>query len=211
MISGVASAQDQSNERVIRAVLGMVRGHGFEGIDAGHLSTATDMPLDDVVRMFPDTRAVQRTLLFWTHDKLMALLEHVEMCANDPLRSLERIFTAHLAFIAKHPAVPELLAALLQTKDQVLREQMLNMMRAYEADLSLLICSARADGLIRTGVSPKTIAAFFVTILQGLIFRRLMDRDWERLHVEAPDMFRLFLRSIQGTQRMNRFMRRAGC
>lgn len=198
MTNGVAYAQGQNNERVMRAVLGMVRGRGFEEIDARYLSTAADMPLDDVVRMFPDTRAVQRAVLFWTHDKLMALLEHVEICANDPVCSLERIFTAHLAFVAKHPAVPDLLAALLQTKDQVLREQVLDMMQTYEADLSMLICAARADGLVRSGVSPKTIAAFFVTILQGLIFRRLMDRDWERLHAEAPDMFQLFLRSIQG-------------
>ncbi len=198
MISGAAYVRDLNSERVIRAVLGMARGRGFEGIDMRYLATAADVPFEDMVRMFPDVRAVQRAVLFWTHDKLMDLLEHVEICANDPLCSLERIFTAHLAFVTKHPAIPELLAALLQTKDQVLREQMLDMIRNYEADLSMLICAARADGLIRSGVSPKTIAAFFVTILQGLIFRRLMDRDWERLHAEAPGMFQLFLRSIQG-------------
>lgn len=197
MINGAAYAQNQNNERVMSAALGMARGRGLERIDLRYLAVAANMPFEDVVRMFPDAHAVQRALLFWIYDKLMALLEHAETCASDPLCSLERIFAAHLDFVAKHPAVPELLAALLQTKDQALREQMLDMIRAYEADLSMLIGAARADGLIRSGVSPKTIAAFFVTILQGLIFRRLMDRDWERLHVEAPEMFQLFLRSIQ--------------
>lgn len=197
MINGMVYARSHNSEKLIRSALAMARERGFEEIDARYLAAAADMPLEDVVRVFPDAHAVRRAVLFWVYDKLMALLEHAEMCANDPLCSLERIFTAHLAFVAKHPAVPELLAELLQTKDQGLREQMLDMIQTYEADLSMLICAARADGLIRSGVSPKTVAAFFVTTLQGLVFRRLIDRDWERLHAEAPGMFQLFLRSIQ--------------
>jgi len=61
-----------------------------------------------IFRHFPSKDAIWLAAMGWIRERLMGVLGVATDGASDPLDALERMFYAHVGFIAKHPAIPRM-------------------------------------------------------------------------------------------------------
>lgn len=91
---------------------------------------------------------------------------------DDPLRELERAFQRQIAFIARHPEVPQrLLSWLARDDDPGLQRRVRILIGHYAARLARIIARARQQGQVRPDIDPNVAALFLVGVIQGLVLR----------------------------------------
>ncbi|WP_186400415.1 TetR/AcrR family transcriptional regulator C-terminal domain-containing protein [Stappia sp. P2PMeth1] len=110
--------------------------------------------------------------------------------ATSPLRSLEAMFRADIAYLADHPNIPRmLLGALGRTSSSALRVMIEAVIQRYERHLSSIIEEARQCGEIRTTIEKRTAARLFIAAVQHLVFRALIAGNLDSIRKATLDAF----------------------
>ena len=128
----------------------------------------------------------------------MAVLGRAAAAGRDPLDALERMFFAHIDFIAAHPAIPRVLTSEhLHARSSALRTLVTEIVLAYEAKIAALLEAARQQGLARADLDSHAAATLYIGMIQGLVLQSSILRGQRTLAAEAARTFPLFLAAIR--------------
>lgn len=109
---------------------------------------------------------------------------------RSPLRSLEAMLMADVAYITDHPNMPLiLLGALKNTRGPALRLMIGAFIRRYEQHLSHMIEEGQQRGELRSEIDKDGAARLFVAAIQSLVFTALVRDELDGVREAAAAAF----------------------
>ncbi|MDP1901027.1 MAG: hypothetical protein Q8K96_11305 [Rubrivivax sp.] len=123
-------------------------------------------------RLNVDSRGGQSRFISRVRGSLLHRANRVAQRQRNPLQELECAFQLQIAFIARHPEVPErLLGWLAKDGNARIGRRIQTLIDHYASRLSRIIDRARLQGLVRADIDPLAAARLLVSVVQGLATR----------------------------------------
>lgn len=189
---------DARREAIIRVTLDLAARQGVDDVTTQDMAQAMGVTQGAVFRHFPSKDAIWLAVMHWVRARLMAVLGHAAAQGRDPLDSLERMFFAHIDFIAGHPAIPRVLTSEhLHGRSPALRTLVTEIMLAYENRIAGLLQAAQAQGLARPGLDTRAAATLYIGMIQGLVLQASILRSQRTLAAEARRTFPVYLQAVR--------------
>jgi AcrR family transcriptional regulator len=188
---------DERREEIIRVTLELAAKQGVDDVTTQDMAQAMGVTQGAVFRHFPSKDAIWLAVMQWVRERLMGVLGRAAATGRDPLDALERMFFAHIDFIAAHPAIPRvLLSEHLHGRSPALRKLVTEIMLGYEAKIAGLLNSAQTQGLARGDLDTHAAATLYIGMIQGLVLQMSILRGQRTLAAEAARTFPVFLQAI---------------
>lgn len=191
---------DERREEIIRVTLELAARQGVDDVTTQDMAQAMGLTQGAVFRHFPSKDAIWLAVMQWVRDRLMTVLSRAAAQGHDPLDALQRMFFAHIEFIAGHPAIPRvLMSEHLHGRSTVLRQLVTEIMLGYEAKIAGLLTDAQAQGMARADLDVHAAATLYIGMIQGLVLQASILRGQRTLAAEAARTFPVFLQAIRSS------------
>jgi AcrR family transcriptional regulator len=189
---------DERREEIIRVTLALAAKQGVDDVTTQDMAQAMGVTQGAVFRHFPSKDSIWLAVMQWVRERLMGVLGRAAALGRDPLDALQRMFFAHIDFIAGHPAIPRvLMSEHLHGRSPALRQLVTEIMLAYEAKITGLLVDAKAQGLARGDLDAHAAATLYIGMIQGLVLQTSILRDQRTLVAEAARTFPIFLQAVR--------------
>ena len=193
---------DERREEIIRVTLELAAKQGVDDVTTQDMAQAMGVTQGAVFRHFPSKDAIWLAVMEWVRKHLMAVLGRAAAEGHDPLDALQRMFFAHIDFIAGHPAIPRvLMSEHLHGRSTALRQLVTEIMLAYETKVAGLLQAAQEQGLARADLDPHAAATLYIGMIQGLVLQTSILRGQCTLAEQAARTFPVFLQAIYPSTR----------
>ena len=189
---------DERREEIIRVTLELAAKQGVDDVTTQDMAQAMGVTQGAVFRHFPTKDAIWLAVMQWVRDRMMEVLGRAAAQGHDPLDALQRMFFAHIEFIAGHPAIPRVLTSShLHGRNAVLRQLVTEIMLGYEAKIAGLLTDAQTQGLARADLDTQAAATLYIGMIQGLVLQSSILRGQRVLEKEAARTFPVYLQAIR--------------
>ena len=95
---------DERRQETVAAVIDLARDHGPEGITTQAIADRIGVTQGALFRHFPDKAAIWSAVIEWEGGRLGRVIDGAIDAGGAPLAVIERLFHAHVDFVASHPA-----------------------------------------------------------------------------------------------------------
>jgi TetR/AcrR family transcriptional regulator len=202
--SSVARMRHTAAERrqeVVSAVIELARERGPAAITTQAIADRIGVTHGALFRHFPDKAAMWVAAFEWVQAELGGVVDTAFNAGGTPLEILERLFTSHVRFVARHPGVPRILFHELQAppNDSPFRERARHMVLGYRRRLADLMQVAQSQGQLPEGLDTEAAAMLFVGAVQGLVVQSALFRGEAGMIAAARRIFPLLLDGFRGT------------
>jgi TetR/AcrR family transcriptional regulator len=154
-----------------------------------------------VFRHFPTKEAIWLAVVDWVEQNLGDAIAAAVAEACDPVDGLQRLFEAHVAFIAAHPSAPRLIFNELQKPaDNPVKQRVRGLLERYRQRVAELLAQAKTQALVDPALDEAAAATLFVGTVQGLVVQTLLAGDPRTLQPAARRLLPLYLRGIGARQ-----------
>jgi len=182
---------------IIRAVLALAAHGSPDAITTQAIAQHMGLTQGAVFRHFPTREAIWLAVVDWVEQNLGDALAAAVAEARDPLDGLQRLFAAHVAFIAAYPSAPRLIFNELQKPaDHPVKQRVRDLLDRYRRRVAELLARARAEALVEPELDEAAAATLFVGTVQGLVVQTLLAGDPQTLQPAARRLWPLYLRGI---------------
>ena len=193
---------DERRRDVVAAVVELAREHGPEGITTQAIADRIGVTQGALFRHFPDKAAMWTAVFDWVREELGRVVDAAFAAGGEPLAILERVFHAHVAFVARHPGVPRILFHELQRPaESDLHERVRRMVAGYRQRLCGLLNDARQCGQLAADLDEEAAAVLFIGTVQGLVVQSTLFRSEEGMQSAARRIFPLLIHGLRGGAR----------
>lgn len=185
-------------EQIIQVAVDLAGERGMQGVTTQDMADAMGLTQGAIFRHFPSKDAIWLAAMGWVRERLMGVLGAAAQGAADPLEALERMFHAHVNFIAKHPAIPRMVFSGQMLHDSPkLKALVQEIISGYEDRLMVLLREAREAGLARADLDEQSAAILFIGMIQGLVVQITIFGARRSLTEEARKVFPVYLAGIR--------------
>lgn len=189
---------EERQEEIVRVAVELAADKGVESVTTQDMAQAMHVTQGAIFRHFASKDDIWFAVVVWVRERLMGVLEKAAAGGTDPLDTVQRMFTAHMGFIAQHPAIPRLLfSELLHKKSSRFRELIVGLIAGYEARIAGLLEQAKAQGLVRTDLDCGSAALLYIGMIQGLVLRSNVLDAQQTLHTSAQATFAVFCAGLR--------------
>ncbi len=186
-------------EQIIQVAVDLAGKRGMQGVTTQEMADAMGLTQGAIFRHFPTKDAIWIAAINWLRESLMGALGVAVQGARDPLDALERMFHAHLSFIAQYPAIPRIVfSGQMLDENPVLRALVREILTGYEARIVMLLLQAREAGMIRPDLDEHGAATLFLGMIQGLVVQIKIVGVDRSMQEEARKLFPIYLAGIKG-------------
>ena len=193
---------DERRRDVVAAVVELAREHGPEGITTQAIADRIGVTQGALFRHFPDKAAMWTAVFDWVREELGSVVDAAFAAGGEPLAILERVFHAHVDFVARHPGVPRILFHELQRPaESDLHERVRRMVAGYRQRLCGLLNDARQCGQLAADLDEEAAAVLFIGTVQGLVVQSTLFRSEEGMQSAARRIFPLLIHGLRGGSR----------
>lgn len=192
----------ERQEAIIEAVLALSAEIGPARVTTQAIAERIGVTHGALFRHFPDKQAIWAGVFAWLPVALGAAVESAFREGRDPLDTLERVFHAHVGFVATHPGVPRILFHELQQPDGAgPRQQLRETVGRYRQRLVGLFEAARTEGQVAPDLDTEAAAVLFIGTVQGLVLQTTLFTDEGGMAAHARRLFPLLLDGFRGAGR----------
>ncbi|PWB57880.1 MAG: TetR family transcriptional regulator [Nitrosomonadales bacterium] len=185
-------------EQIVQVAVDLAGERGMQGVTTQDMADAMGLTQGAIFRHFPSKDAIWLAAMSWIRERLMGVLGAAAKEASDPLDALERMFHAHVSFIAKHPAIPRMVFSGQMLHDSPkLKALVQEIVSGYEDRLVALLREAREAGLARADLDEQSAAILFIGMIQGLVVQITIFGAKRSLLEEARKVFPVYLAGIK--------------
>lgn len=193
---------EQRRREVVAAVIALARDNGPEAITTQAIAERIGVTHGALFRHFPDKAAIWTAVFDWVGQQLAGVVDEALCAGGPPLAVLERVFHAHVGFVAEHPGVPRILFHELQRPaDSAFRARARSMVAGYRQRLCRLFNDAKDAGQVPADLDEEAAAVLFIGTVQGLVVQTLLFRGAASMRSAARRLFPLLLHGLQGEAR----------
>ncbi len=188
---------DERQSEIIRVAVDLAAEKGVDGVTTQDMADAMQVTQGTIFKHFATKDDIWVGAMQWIRDQLMSVLEKAASQATDPLDAIERMFFAHIAFIARHPAIPRVLFSdLLHRKNSKLRELVQTIISGYENKIANLLEAAKQQGMVSPELDSQSAAVLYIGMIQGLVMQVSIFGGKRTLLDEAKKTFPIYLHGI---------------
>lgn len=182
---------------IIRAVLALAAHGSPDAITTQAIANHMGLTQGAVFRHFPTREAIWLAVVDWVEQNLGDALAAAVAEARNPVDGLQRLFEAHVAFIAAHPSAPRLIFNELQKPaENPVKQRVRGLLDRYRQRVAELLARAKAQALVDPALDEAAAATLFVGTVQGLVVQTLLAGDPQTLQSAARRLWPLYLRGI---------------
>ncbi len=190
------SSEERQSE-IIRVAVELAASKGVEQVTTQDIADAMQLTQGAVFRHFSAKDEIWFAVIVWVREHLMRVIDRAAAGAPDPLMAIEQMFSAHLKFVGRHPAIPRLLfSELLHKKSGRFRQLIEEIIGGYEDRIVKLIDEAKACALIDQRLCSRAAAVLYIGMVQGLVLRSAIVGGGKAAQPSAAQIFQVFLRSL---------------
>lgn len=188
----------ERQEEIIQAALDLAAKHGVEAVTTQDMADELGLTQGAIFRHFPTKDDIWLAAIHWVRARLMKVVGAAAAKGINPLDALEKMFFAHVSFIARHQAIPRMVFS-----DQLLRRNtrlkllIQEILTGYESKVADLLAQAKAVGLVRQDVDEDSAATLFIGMIQGLVLQSSIFGGRRSLLDEAKKVFPIYLAGIR--------------
>ena len=192
------SAEERRRE-VVAAVVELARDNGPEAITTQAIADRIGVTHGALFRHFRDKVAMWAAVFDWVQAELGRVVGDAFAAGGDPLAIIERVFLAHVGFVALHPGVPRILFHELQRPaDTAFHDHVRSMIGAYRERLCVLLKLAKAQGQLPPHLDEEAAAILFLGTVQGLVVQSTLFHGEAGMLDAARRIFPLLLDGFRG-------------
>ena len=179
----VMSKGEETRQRIVAEAAKLFNQRGFEGASMSDLMEATGLEKGGIYRHFSDKEEIAATAFDYAWRAAMeARMNNLDAIPN----SVDRLKQFVRNFVERRSSVPggcPLLNTAIDSDDgnPVLRERVLNALRAWRRRLGAMIRIGIEGNEIRRGVDPKKLATLVISTLEGALMISRLERHNEAL------------------------------
>lgn len=189
---------EERQEEIVQVALKLAAERGVDEVTTQDMASAMGLTQGAIFRHFPAKDDIWFAVMQWIRERLMKVVGSAAESGSDPLDALEKMFFAHIAFIAKHPAIPRLLfSEHLHRKSSKLKSLIQEIITGYETKIASLLAAAKAQGLAREELDEQSAATLYIGMIQGLVLQSSIFHGKRSLQDEAKKVFPVFLNGIK--------------
>jgi AcrR family transcriptional regulator len=193
---------DERQREIVAAVLELARERGPDAITTHAIADRMGVTQGAVFRHFPDKEAIWVAVFAWVRETLGATIAAAVAKADAPLATIERVFVAHVAFLAAHPGVARVLFHELQYPGgSRVRDDVREMIGGYRRRIARLFRAARAAGEVAPDLDASIASTLYIGAVQGLVIEASLAGSETRMVRQAK---RAFVRLCDGYCGRNR-------
>ncbi|MFA6062293.1 MAG: TetR/AcrR family transcriptional regulator [Gallionella sp.] len=188
---------DERQSEIIRVAVDLAAEKGVDGVTTQDMADAMQVTQGTIFKHFATKDDIWVGAMQWIRDRLMSVLEKAAAQSSDPLDAIERMFFAHIAFIARHPAIPRVLFSdLLHRKNSKLRELVQAILSGYENKIANFLETAKQQGMVSPELDSQSAAVLYIGMIQGLVMQVSIFGGKRTLLDEAKRTFPIYLHGI---------------
>jgi AcrR family transcriptional regulator len=193
------SAEERQDE-IVRVAIDLAADRGVDAVTTQDMAKAMGLTQGAIFRHFPTKDDIWVAAIGWVRGQLLARVEKAAAQGGDPIDSLERMFHAHIGFIAKHPAIPRLIFSdELRSKNPRLKQLIQEIITGYERKIAALLRAAKEQGLARADLDEESAATLFIGMIQGLVLQSSIFAGKRELTAQAKKVFPVYLNCVWRT------------
>jgi TetR/AcrR family transcriptional regulator len=186
---------------IVRAVLALAAENSPDAITTQAIAQQMGLTQGAVFRHFATREAIWLAVVDWVEQNLGDAIAAAIAEARDPVDGLQRLFEAHVAFIAAHPSAPRLIFNELQKPaDNPVKQRVRGLLERYRQRVAELLARAKTQALVDPALDEAAAATLFVGTVQGLVVQTLLAGDPRTLQPAARRLLPLYLRGIGARQ-----------
>ncbi len=192
---------DERRSITVETVIKLAAEQNPSDITTAAIAKKMNLTQGALFRHFPSKDAIWQAVMEWVAERLMARVDQAADSVASPLAALEAVFMAHIEFVAAHPGVPRMLFGELQrTADSMPKRMARTLTSSYAERLSGLIETGKASGELDPKVNANAASTLFIGMIQGLVMQSLLAGNTRHMLAEAPNVFAIYRRGIEGVQ-----------
>lgn len=192
---------DERRTITVETVVGLAAEQNPSDITTAAIAKKMNLTQGALFRHFPSKDAIWQAVMAWVAERLLARVDQAAAAAASPLAALEAVFMTHIEFVAAHPGVPRMLFGELQRPaDSMTKRMARTMIGSYSERLAGLLEAGKACGELDSRLDAGAAATLFVGTIQGLVMQSLLAGDQKRMLAEAPQVFAIYRRGIEGAR-----------
>jgi len=181
----------------VNAVMQLAAEKNPAEITTAEIAERMNLTQGALFRHFPTKDALWQSVMEWLSGQLLGRIDKVIETTESALEALERMFMAHIDFVAEHPGVPRMIFAELQRPEKSSAKKIVEtMLLRYGERLEKLLEKGVVQGTICLDLDVKAASVMFIGIIQGLVMQSLIAGDTSPLLSNAKPVFTLFLKAI---------------
>lgn len=191
---------DERRSATVATVIKLAGEQNPSDITTSAIAERMNLTQGALFRHFPSKEVLWQAVMEWVAKGLLARIDQAAQAGLSPLATLERMFMAHIDFVAKHPGVPRMMFGELQRKEDTPAKRMVRTLLAqYGVRLHTLIEQGKAQGELAAEIEPTAAATLFIGSIQGLIMQSLLAGNVQGLRPAAFGAFAIYARGIRRT------------
>ncbi len=152
-------------------------------------------------RHFRNKEAILEEVVGWVAGQLLDRLAAAARAGEDDraVAVLERMFAAHVEFVAAHPAVPRLILGELQREEETAAKRAVRaLMRRYRERVREQIERGQTAGELASDLDVEAATTLFLGTIQGLVVQSLITGGVSRMRALARGTFAIYRRGLGG-------------
>ena len=188
---------DERRDLTVRTVVDLCAQQDPATVTTASIAERMGLTQGALFRHFRNKEAIWEGVAQWVSGRLMARLAAAANPSAPPLEVLERMFMAHIEFIARHPGVPRLTLGQLQHGRSTPARRVIDaMLTRYRERLAAVLDAAAERGEVQDELDRDAAATAFIGAIQGLVVQSMIAGDVKGIRALAPRVFALYRRGI---------------
>ena len=190
---------DERRAVTVEAVVELAGAQNPSEITTAAIAKHMKLTQGALFRHFPTKDAIWQAVMEWVSERLLTRIDRAARGIASPVAAMEAMFMSHIEFVVEHPGVPRMMFGELQRAEATPAKRMAQtLLQQYGKRLHQLIEKGKASGELLATLDTEAAATLFIGTIQGLAMQSLLAGDVKRIRREAPRVFAIYRRGIEG-------------
>lgn len=190
---------DQRRAVTVDAVIQLAATRNPNDITTDAIAKHMQLTQGALFRHFPSKDAIWQAVMEWVAERLLARIDRAAEGVDSPMAALQAMFMTHIDFVVQHPGVPRMMFGELQRAEPTAAKRMVQtLIQCYGQRLRDLIEAGKARGELSATLDSEAAAILFIGTIQGLVMQSLLAADVAGMRRDAPRVFAIYRRGIEG-------------
>lgn len=188
---------DERRAVTVEAVVELAGAQNPSEITTAAIAKHMHLTQGALFRHFPNKEAIWQAVMEWVAERLLNRINQAAQGIDSPVAAMEAMFLSHVEFVVAHPGVPRMMFGELQRPGSTPAKRIVQtLIQRYGERLQSLIQRGKATGELSPSLDDHAAAMLFIGTVQGLVMQSLIAGDVDRMLVDAPRVFAIYVRGI---------------
>jgi AcrR family transcriptional regulator len=188
---------DERRAVTVEAVVELAGAQNPSEITTAAIAKHMHLTQGALFRHFPNKDAIWQAVMEWVAERLLNRIDQAAQGIDSPVAAMEAMFLSHVEFVVAHPGVPRMMFGELQRPGSTPAKRIVQtLIQRYGERLQSLIQTGKESGELSPSLDDQAAAMLFIGTVQGLVMQSLIAGDVDRMLVDAPRVFAIYVRGI---------------